>query len=64
MYVYCNLQQVSENGSELLLDSAERYGLVLARTQDSFESPQRLSRPNIGKYNTMDDVTYSINQYA
>ena len=37
------------NGSELLLSSAERYGLVLARAQDILGSPRRLSRPNIGK---------------
>ena len=33
------------NGSELLLQNAERYGLVLAR---AVEETRRLSRPNIG----------------
>ena len=33
------------NGSELLLNNAERYGLVLAQ---AVEAPRRLSRPNIG----------------
>ena len=33
------------NGSELLLNNAERYGLVLAR---AVKAPRRLSRPNIG----------------
>ena len=33
------------NGSELLLNNAERYGLVLAQ---AVEAPRKLSRPNIG----------------
>ena len=33
------------NGSELLLNNAERYGLILAKEN---EAPRRLSRPNIG----------------
>ena len=33
------------NGSELLLNNAERYGIVLAR---AVEAPRKLSRPNIG----------------
>ena len=33
------------NGSELLLNNAERYGLMLAQ---AVEAPRKLSRPNIG----------------
>lgn len=39
------------NGSELLLNSAERFGLVLARAQEASRQPRRLSRSNIGKLN-------------
>ena len=36
------------NGSELLLNSAERFGLVIASTLEPFMPPRRFSRPNIG----------------
>ena len=37
------------NGSELTLRNAERFGLVLARSQETTGQAQKLSRPNIGK---------------
>ena len=45
LYSHILLQVVTMNGSELLLNNAERYGLVLAQ---AVEAPRRLSRPNIG----------------
>ena len=45
IYFHNLMQVVTVNGSELLLNNAERYGLVLAR---AVEAPRRLSRPNIG----------------
>ncbi len=38
------------NGSELLLNNAERYGLSLARSLRESAPPMVLSRPNIGTY--------------
>ncbi len=38
------------NGSELLLNSAERFGMVIAKAQQVSGPPRRLSRPNIGDY--------------
>ena len=45
LYSHILLQVVTMNGSELLLNNAERYGLVLAQ---AVEAPRKLSRPNIG----------------
>lgn len=36
------------NGSELLLYNAERFGMVVAKTQQVSMPTRRLSRPNIG----------------
>ena len=47
------IQRQSMNGSELLLNTAERFGMVIAKTQQVSDSPRRLSRPNIGNYNPL-----------
>lgn len=50
LLILCDfIQNGSMNGSELLLNNAERYGLALAKTLDIDSPSQRLSRPNIGK---------------
>ena len=44
------MQMQSQNGSELLLNNAERFGMVVAKAQRVSDQPRRLSRPNIGMH--------------
>ena len=51
MHTFHILSSQSNAGSQVLLENAERFGVLLARTQNNSETdePVRISRPNIGE---------------